>query len=59
MTDKINSYIITRKANGKNVVFIAPNGAKVNCKNWARTCDVFPSEVVMHVIFADPILEAK
>jgi hypothetical protein len=53
-------HTTTHIANGKNVVFTAPNGARVRCDNWAATCDKFSSDILMQVIFADPLLqEAK
>jgi hypothetical protein len=54
-----NQYTLIKKPNGKNVVFIAPNGVKVVCNNWAETCDNFDSEVIMHLIFNDPMIINK
>lgn len=53
-----NSTLIPQ-ANGKNVAFIAPNGIRVICTDWGKTMKRFPSEIVMHVMFADPLLKEQ
>lgn len=40
------------------VTFIAPNGARVNIKDWQAVLQTFSTEVVLHIIFNDPILGA-
>lgn len=42
----------------QNIKFIAPNGARVNIKNWSEFLKTFSSDIAMHVIFADPMLNA-
>lgn len=45
------------------VSFIAPNGARVSVSNWSEkvvgsaTHKRWHTEVMMHIIFADPMLE--
>lgn len=42
----------------QTVRFIAPNGARVNIKDWQAVMRAFSNEVVLHIIYNDPILGA-
>ncbi len=42
----------------QHVQFVAPNGVRVNIKDWSSFCTTFQSKVVLQTIFNDPILEA-
>ena len=40
------------------VRFIAPNGARVNIRDWEAVRRAFSTEVVLHIIFNDPVFGA-
>jgi hypothetical protein len=54
----MNNYTKEVTSDGLSVTFVAPNGARFVCKNWARTCDKFSSDTIMQLVFNDPVFNA-